>query len=300
MDRNRSMQITLRSSLLHGFMPFEGDDEKPDGDAEIPKELQAQVQKLIDRATEGLKNTNKALKAEKQTLADRQTDFLKQFDTLGGADGVKRLLEQQAALSKTEEGKLLTEGKHQEWLDLKTASMRKEHENQMKALADQLAGKDTTVSTLASKLHRKTLSVDVARAMAEAKTRADSPSLQDDILNAAEKVFTYDVDRDAMVIKDEDEGVVFGKDGKTPKSVTEWLLEQQESRRHWWGESVGGGARGSERGGPTGDNPWTADNWNMTKQGEVIKTRGREVADRMAKSAGSFVGATGPKVKSKS
>ena len=299
MDRNRSMQITLRSSLLHGFMPFEGDDDKPEGDVEIPKELQTQVQKLIDKATEGLKSTNKALKDEKKAALDAQKAMLDQFASLGGAEGVKKLLDQHAKLRETEEGKLLTDGKHQEWLDLKTTALRKDHENQMKALADQLAGKDTTVSTLTSKLHRKTLSVEVSSARAAAKT-LDYPGVQEDILNAAEKVFTYDVDRDAMVIKDEDEGVVFGKDGKTPKSVTEWLLEQQESRRHWWGESVGGGARGSERGGPTGDNPWTADNWNMTKQGEVIKTRGREVADRMAKAAGSPVGAPGPRVKSKS
>jgi hypothetical protein len=41
-------------------------------------------------------------------------------------------------------------------------------------------------------------------------------------------------------------------------------------------------------------NPWLADQWNITRQGELIKVMGLDGATRMAKAAGSYVGATKP------
>jgi hypothetical protein len=282
----RTRSLFTRLSL--GPVPHEGEAD------DAAKKLQEQIAAEVEKATTGLKNNNKAILEEKKALKEQYDGLMQQFDSLGGADGVKKLMQQRAEMLKTEEGKLLTEGKHQEWLELKTSALRKDHENQMKALAEQMASKDTTVSTLTQKLHRKTLSVEVAHARTEAKT-LDYPGVQDDILNAAEKVFTYDPDRDAMVIKDKEQGVVFGKDGKNPKTVTEWLMEQQEHRRHWWGSTVGGGANGSKGGGSGFDkNPWSAEHWNLTKQGEVMRTRGQTVAESMAKAAGSRIGATRP------
>jgi hypothetical protein len=42
------------------------------------------------------------------------------------------------------------------------------------------------------------------------------------------------------------------------------------------------------------DNPWSAENWSITKQGQLVKVMGLDGAARMAKAAGSFVGATRP------
>ncbi|MCK1346031.1 hypothetical protein ABIC03_007076 [Bradyrhizobium sp. RT6a] len=44
----------------------------------------------------------------------------------------------------------------------------------------------------------------------------------------------------------------------------------------------------------TKSNPWTASNWNITRQGEVLKALGIEKAQGIAKAAGSFIGATKP------
>jgi len=41
-------------------------------------------------------------------------------------------------------------------------------------------------------------------------------------------------------------------------------------------------------------NPWLPECWNITKQGQLIKVMGLDGAARMAKAAGSFVGATKP------
>lgn len=286
MIRTRSLKPSTRLSF--GLVPHEGEAD------DAAKKLQEQITAEVEKATTGLKNNNKALLEEKKALKEQFEGLMSQFENLGGADGVKKLMAQRAEMLKTEEGKLLTEGKHQEWLELKTAALRKDHENQLKAAQDATVKAAEVGQTAMQKLHRKTLSIEVNTARTEAKT-LDTTGVQDDILNAAEKVFTYDPDRDAMVIKDKDAGVVFGKDGKNPKTVTEWLMEQQESRRHWWGASQGGGANGSKgSGGGFGENPWSKEHWNLTKQGEVMKTRGPTVAEAMAKAAGSKIGAVRP------
>ena len=84
--------------------------------------------------------------------------------------------------------------------------------------------------------------------------------------------------------------------GATPK---DWLMEMLDKRPGWLPGSQGGGARGS---GPSGGflggpNPWSAENWNMTKQGEYLKAHGREKADAAAKSAGTSVGGQMPKAR---
>lgn len=99
----------------------------------------------------------------------------------------------------------------------------------------------------------------------------------------------------------EDDGAVVTKDGVgvTPGlDPAAWLseVEQAGTKSHWWDAPEGGGARG---GGPGagGPNPWTGGNWNVTAQGAYIKKHGLEKATRMAKAAGSHIGATSPPAK---
>lgn len=74
---------------------------------------------------------------------------------------------------------------------------------------------------------------------------------------------------------------------------TDWLKDMQEKRPHWWPQSVGGGAGGG-RGGAVNraDNPWSAEGWNLTKQGQVVRTQGIDKANVMAGQVGSKVGDT--------
>lgn len=43
-------------------------------------------------------------------------------------------------------------------------------------------------------------------------------------------------------------------------------------------------------------NPWLPENWNLTAQGEYIKTYGVSVAQRKARQAGTVLGALKPRV----
>lgn len=94
-----------------------------------------------------------------------------------------------------------------------------------------------------------------------------------------------------------EDGRVTAKDGVgcTPGiEPAVWLTEMQSKRPHWWGPSSGTGAPGNRTGGGVGGpNPWSADGWNMTEQGKVLKEN-RTRAEQLAKSAGTVIGGPRP------
>lgn len=105
----------------------------------------------------------------------------------------------------------------------------------------------------------------------------------------AERVF--DVDEDGRIVAKQGMGCT---PGITPEV---WLIEMQQKRPHWWGPSMGGGARGSGAGGAAGgSNPWTAENWNMTEQGQILREN-RTKAEQLARSAGTTIGGAKPAAK---
>ncbi len=100
-----------------------------------------------------------------------------------------------------------------------------------------------------------------------------------------------------------EDGKFITRDGITnvsPGSVAkDWLTEILERRPGWLPPSVGGGSRGSGPGGSMfgGKNPFSLDNWNATEQGTILKEKGREHCDKLAKAAGTTVGGGKPKPK---
>lgn len=93
-----------------------------------------------------------------------------------------------------------------------------------------------------------------------------------------------------FVVKADAKGVTPGSD------VRGFLKDMQKSKPHWWPASSGGGANGKGLFANADDNPWSAKGWNITKQGQYIRENGAAKAEEAAKAAGSFVGATGPKM----
>lgn len=114
-------------------------------------------------------------------------------------------------------------------------------------------------------------------------------SALDDILMVAGHYLERTDDGKFIVRADAPNGVTPGLDAKG------FMKEMQKLRPHWWPASEGGGAGGGGNGIPTGSqNPWSHDGWNFTAQGNVIREQGQEVAERMAKAAGTTVGGLKP------
>lgn len=230
-------------SLPHAVF-FEGEGDKT---VTFTPEQQAHIDGLIAKSVEGLKGTNTALKDEKKAIKLQLDGFTAQFEQLGGEEGIKSLKNLHERLSKDEDLKLLGEGKHEEWLERKTAALRTSQEKALKVALDKATEADTRAEVTKKKLHTKVLETAILQA---ASTGGVRPEAVPDVQLRAERTFVYDDETDSLVIKDKDGEVQIGKDGKSPMGVPEWLEAQKETARHWWPESKGGGAGGSgERGG---------------------------------------------------
>jgi hypothetical protein len=225
------------------------------------------VQKRIDAAVGGLRKTNEALKAEKQAIKAKLDELSGTFESLGGADGLKQLQDLNAKFANDELGKLLKEGKHDEWFDRRAEGLRKEHAKQLSQHDQTVKQAEERAVAAEKRLHTMLLKTAVQSAAVKAGVEA---SAFEDVELHAEKRFTFDVERGELVMKDEDGVLVYGKDGKSPLTVAEWLDDQKESRRHWFPASQSGGASGSR----------------MTKAGsgpDLERMTPREYADYMDK-----------------
>lgn len=159
-------------------------------------------------------------------------------------------------------------------------------EREKKELAEKLQAAETQVTTYQAGERRRTIHDKVREARVGAKV---VDTAEPDILLLAEQMF--DIAEDGRVITKEGNGVT---PGITPDI---WFSEMQPKRPHWWPPSEGGGARGGKGGNGTANNPWSADNWNMTAQGAYVMQHGAEKAQQMAKLAGTTLGGPKPKAK---
>lgn len=78
----------------------------------------------------------------------------------------------------------------------------------------------------------------------------------------------------------------------TVDTVGSYLLAQKETRPHWFkGNDGGDGLPKGQR----ETNPWgPGAQWNVTRQGQLVKSLGIEKASKIAAAAGSHIGATRP------
>lgn len=228
-------------------------DEDNGGD-----DIDAKIAQAVEAAVGGLKKTNEALKGEKTQIKEQYESLNGLIESLGGvetlkglgsADTVKQILEMRQRFEKEESGKLLTEGKYDEWFDKRFQGARKDYENQIAEVAKARDEANAKAEGYLGSYRKKILETEVASAAAASGIE---PGALIDVQLRAQNMFSFDQEREALVLRDQDGGVVFGKDGKSPKSIREWLDDQKEVSRHWWPASKGGGAEGSGRGGAGG------------------------------------------------
>lgn len=218
------------------------------------------------------KTTHKALQTRVQLLGDRKIE-----DVVAQLDRIPEL--EAAAAGKLDDTKL------NEIVETRIKSRLAPVERERDTFKTQLADKDKLIEDYTAKERRAAIHEAVRKAATAAKV---VPEALEDALLLAERVF--ELDEKGNVITKDNVGVTPG----LQPSV--WLTDLQKSRPHWWGPSTGGGAGGNRGGGGSNENPWTAENWNMTKQGDILRAdRGK--AEQLAKAAGTTIGGMKPKPK---
>jgi hypothetical protein len=230
---------------LNENAPFFEDDPQGGGGGggrKSVEEERAQIRKELEQEYAGLRTNRDEVLAEKRQLKEKLVAIEAVIEAAGGSDGIKALQELKTRLEKDEIGKLLTEGKHEEWFEKRTGRMRSEHQQQVESLMEQLEAEKKGRG--AAEKARTDLMLETAVRAASGKMGVIDSAVSDVILRAR-GVFSFDQERDALVIRDEKDGAVLGKDGKNPMSVDEWLESQKESARHWFPPSKGSGAQGA-------------------------------------------------------
>lgn len=230
----------------------------------------------IDRIQEGLRKEREDHRATKQALS--AWGQLKPEETLPKLDRIAEL--EVAATGKKDE------------LDKQLESLTEAR------VRTRLAPVERENGTLKTELQKITAERDELRAEKRATAiqkaalevlLADkvTPEAQPDALLLASAVFTID-EQGNVVTAENRLGIT---PGLTPKL---WLAEMQAKGRPWWPASEGGGARGNHGGSRSGDNPWSAESWNVTNQGKIARDKGLDVATQMAKAAGTTLGGPRP------
>lgn len=244
--------------------------------------------KIVLSGVTGMK-TQKDVDTVKEALRKEREDHAKARDALKPwgdlkADEVLAQLDRIKELEAAAGGKL-DETKLNELVEGRLAQKTGPLERSIKELTEGKTAAEQERDALKQQIEARDRN-DAVRAVAT-KSKAHATAVPDIEMAAS-----------IMLEKDESGKLVTksGIDGLTPGlDIEGWMKEMTKLRPHWWPESEGGGARGGGGGtGFSGNNPWSAEHWNMTEQGKVLQTQGREMADRLAKAAGTVVGGTKP------
>jgi len=251
--------------------------EEKDGRAVLTGVTGMKTQADVDAVRTALskeRTDHKATKAQLQGWAG-----LDKNEVMGKLDLVKGLEEKFGGdLTKLDESDLV-KGK----IAQATGPLSREITDLKKKVSEQ----ETEIGDFKTKDRGRQIS-DIVRSAA-GKTKAH-PTALFDIEAAAKSMMEFD-DSGKLITRDGVSGVTPGLDADG------WLAEMQKARPHWWPESVGGGANGGGKLLKGGTNPFSSEGWNMTKQGEIVREQGMEVATQLAKMAGTTVGGKRPAAK---
>lgn len=217
----------------------EGEGGAGNSNTDDPAELKKQLNALIATNTK-FKDEKKKLKEQYDSLSGTA----KILEELGGEDGLKVLQEYGRRIQNDEMAKLLAEGKTDEWFDKRTGDLRKTHQNELAQKDELLKTTEERAIKAEKALEKLQIDIDVREACRKSAGFEDSAIL--DAVTLANIVFSYDAELGVPVMRDEEGGIIYGKDAKNPKSVSEWLVELQEERPHWWGETKGVGGKGGK------------------------------------------------------
>lgn len=230
----------------------------------------------LDKVTQALvkeRADHKAVKEKYSLLGDQDP-----VDLLAQLDRIKEL--EAAAAGKIDDKKLeeIVEGR----LRTKLGPIEREA-NQLKTQFSSVMEEN---KALKAEKQRRIVHDAVRAAATTAKVL---PGAVEDALVYADSLF--EITEDGRVVTRDQVGVTPGVD------PTVWLTEMQQKKSHWWPASQSGGASGSGSGsGGFGENPWTFEHWNMTKQAQIL-TENPQRAEQMARSAGTTIGGGRPRAK---
>jgi hypothetical protein len=227
---------------------FESLDKVPEGLREYAKEQEGKISiNVVPKVKlDEFRETNIKLAQER----DAASSALNPYKEVVGDDvgGFKKAFDELRTIQKrVKDGELVASTSLEEAIAARTKELRADLDGKIQSLAsdrDAWKGKATQIE---QKHKRSIIDRNVTSAVL-AKDSGARPDALQDILERAYKVFRVDEEKEA-IIPYEGEQVVYGADGASPMSPSEWLRKLKENSPYFFQQSAGGGAGGSPQGG---------------------------------------------------
>lgn len=264
-------------------------DEIPEGFADLYSEKDGKWHLTGIKGMKTTADTDKLSKSLREERAAHKTTKDK-LAKLGGDDVdidevVEQLdeLEDLRARVEAGEGGKVDEAKLEELVEARLKRQLRPIERERDQLKSRNQELEAETGELRTTINNGTIESRLRELATEEKVVG---SAMDDIVFMGTHLFEIAEDG-AIVAKDGARGI---EAGITPDV---WLGDMKEKRPHWWPTSQGGGAGGGRDGAGAGSNPWSAKNWDFDAQGAMVR-QDRAKAERLAKAAGSKIGAVTP------
>lgn len=241
--------------------------------------------KAVLTGVEGLK-TPKDVDTLQEALRKERTDhkgLKEKFKVWGDLDPDEVLtkLDEYPTLKELADNQGDVEGKVNSLLEKKIAQVKAPLERELGLLKTQSAELQAERDLLATSISRKELTDQIKTAAINAGV---APTAVDDVVIIASNHFEL---QDGKAVIKENAPLTQGL------GTQDYFAEMQNHKPHWWPASKGGGANGSGGSPGGGDNPFSKDGWNMTRQGQLYKENPQR-AERLAEAAGTKIGGTRP------
>lgn len=186
------------------------------------------------------------------SLSKQRDELLAKLTPLHGIVGddvegfTKSLEELRQTAQRVKDGELKETRSIEEALHKRTEELRKDYDTRLQTVGKEGAAWRSKYEGLDTQ-YRRSL---VANAITQAAMHKDSgvnPAAIGDVTRAAYE--TFKVGDDGKLVPMDGEATIYGSDGITPMTPSEWLGKLKESKSHYFLQSNGGGAGGDGQGG---------------------------------------------------
>jgi hypothetical protein len=219
---------------------------------EIPEELRGEAKK--NDAGKFVLNLVHKIKLDEfrennVKVSKERDDLLKKFglvSTIVGEDPEafqKEVDELRKMNQQVKDGKLKASDDIEKVLTDRTSTMRKTFEEQAQINAKELAKAKDEIASLTGELKKINIDRSITAAVLDEKSGALHEALPH-ILSEAYKVFI--VENSGDIVPKNGDAIIYGADGATAMTPTEWLHKLREKHSYLFKNSAGGGASGNK------------------------------------------------------
>lgn len=241
---HRVLSLSLGEELQMPIINFESVDQVPEGLKEYAKE-----------GEDGKVSVNVVPNAKLDEFRDKNIQLSKQLEAVSPVlDRVKRIAGDdldafESDISglrdiarRVQDGELKTDDQIENAVQDRIKVLKDGYDQNQKALAKELAEANQKAQTLGDRLNRTRIDKEVTAAVIVPESGV-RPEALPDVLQRAYTLFKVE---DDQIVPKKGESVIYGADGASPMTVSEWLVKLRDEAPHYFKGNSGGGAGGGK------------------------------------------------------